>query len=224
MIKRFFISSVLVVLIFLTGISSSQSQETPFRNEIEAFKKSDSLSFPPKNAILFVGSSSFNYWKDVASYFPGYTIINRGFGGSSLPHVIRYAEDIIFPYEPKQVLIYCGENDFASSASVTPKDVLERFTQLYSMIRNRLPKANIAFVSIKPSPSRQNLMPKMVEANALIRKFIKKEKNAAFIDVYNLMLNADGSPKKEIFTGDNLHMNASGYAIWAEAIKPYLLK
>jgi len=102
MIKKI-VSSLL--LLFVTIILNAQ----PFANDIAAFKKQDSIAPPPKNAILFVGSSSFTKWKDVQSYFPNYTIINRGFGGSILLDVIRYEKDIIFPYQPKQIVIYCGE-------------------------------------------------------------------------------------------------------------------
>src|ERR1700712_77926 len=112
--------------------------QAPFYNDIQHFKKLDSTSFPPKNAILFVGSSSFTKWKDVQEYFPSYPIINRGFGGSTLPDVIRYANDVIFPYQPKQIVIYCGENDLASSDTITAQIVVDRFKTLFGMIRQKL--------------------------------------------------------------------------------------
>jgi lysophospholipase L1-like esterase len=171
-----------------------------------------------------VGSSSFRLWNNIQDDFPGYTIINRGFGGSSLPDVIRYEKDIIFPYQPRQIVIYCGENDLAASDTVTAQLVLKRFETLFEDIRNRFPKIPIAFVSIKPSPSRQQLMPKMEEANRLIKNFLKQKKKTAFIDVYHLMLNPDGTVLKDIFIADNLHINAKGYAIWQKTIEPYLLK
>ena len=77
-----------------------------FKNEIEAFKKNDSIVPPPTNAILFVGSSSFNYWKDIINYFPGYPIINRGFGGSTLLDVQYYIKETILKYRPKKIFIY----------------------------------------------------------------------------------------------------------------------
>ena len=212
--------SVLCLLVISNGIALAQ----PFISEIKNFKKQDSISFPPKDAILFVGSSSFNFWKDVQDYFPGYTIINRGFGGSSIPDVIRYADDIIFPYQPKQIVIYCGENDLASSDKVTSKMVFRRFKKLYHLIRDKMPDENISFVSLKPSPSRKNLMPKIQKANHSIEKFISGQKNISFIDVYNKMLNPDGSPIGEIFKEDSLHMNPKGYVIWQKAIQPYLIK
>jgi len=32
--------------------------------------------------------------------------------------MLSYADDIIYPYKPKQVVIYCGENDLAGSDSI----------------------------------------------------------------------------------------------------------
>jgi lysophospholipase L1-like esterase len=212
----------LVVAIF--AFQSVCAQDTAFLSDIQKFKKQDSISFPPKNSILFVGSSSFTKWQDVQSYFPGYTIINRGFGGSTLPNVIHYANDIINRYHPKQVVIYCGDNDLASSDTVTPQIVVNRFKTLFHIIRSKLPKANIAFVSIKPSPSRKQLMMKMKETNLLVKSFLRKQKNTSFIDVYRPMLMADGKPMPGIFLEDSLHMNAKGYAIWKKAIRPHLVK
>src|SRR5437867_1345584 len=107
--KRF-----ILLLFLIAGLETYAQTNPPYYDDIQAFKKQDQSKFPSKKKILFVGSSSFTMWKDVASYFPKHTIINRGFGGSTLPDVIRYKEDIIYPYKPKQVVIYCGENDFAT--------------------------------------------------------------------------------------------------------------
>ena len=196
----------------------------PFYEDILAFKKIDSISFPPKQAILFVGSSSFTKWTEVQNYFPQFTIVNRGFGGSSISDVIRYADDIIFRYQPKQIVIYCGENDLAGADTVTGKMVLQRFVQLFTIIRNKMPDVPVAFISLKPSPSRWQLNDKMIEANTLIEKYLSKKKKTSFIDVYHKMLGIDGTPIKEIFIEDNLHMNAKGYAIWQKIIAPYLKK
>lgn len=198
--------------------------QPPFWNEIAEFKRRDSIQHPPANAILFVGSSSFRKWTNVQDYFPGYTIINRGFGGSSLDDVIRYAPAIIYPYHPKQVVIYCGDNDLASGKKMTGKKVYKKFVRLYEMIRKRLGNVDIVFVSIKPSPSRESLMPEMEQANDLIRNFIAERAHAAFVDVYHLMLTPEGRPIDNLFVGDKLHMNEKGYKIWQAAILPYLDK
>lgn len=215
---------ITIIYSFQSAMGQNMAQDTAFQKDIHDFKKHDTISFPPKNAIVFVGSSSFTKWKDVQDYFPGYAIVNRGFGGSTLPNVLAHAKEIIIPYHPKQVVIYCGDNDLASSDTITPQIVTNRFKTLFHVIRTGLPKANIAFVSIKPSPSRKQLMPKMVQTNGLIKSFLQRQKNTSFIDVYHPMLLRDGKPIGEIFLEDSLHMNPKGYAIWKKAIQAHLLR
>ena len=155
-IRKIFFSCLLVTTALLTYAQ-------PYSKEIAIFKKQDSVWFPPANAILFVGSSSFTKWTDVQSYFPDYPIINRGFGGSAITDVIRYESDIIFPYKPKQIVIYCGENDIAGDSTVTGKIVFERFKQLYGDIRQHLSNVPIVYISMKPSPSRWAMRNRMME-------------------------------------------------------------
>lgn len=213
-----------VFLFVFVGYTALHAQKLPFQDEIAAFRKADSTNPPPAHPIVFTGSSSFRKWTGVKEAFPRYPIINRGFGGSTLPDVIRYVDDVIFKYNPRQVVIYCGDNDLASSDTVTAQVVFRRFTTLYSMIRAKLPKVDILYVSIKPSPSRQQLMPEMENANKLIASFISKQKHAAFADVYHAMLTHDGHIIDGIWEGDKLHMNSKGYDIWQKVIAPYLVR
>jgi|SRR5450432_27432 len=214
----------LLMLVLVLAITNLHAQQAAFYNDIQAFKKKDSEQMPAKHSILFVGSSSFTRWGDVQDYFPAYPVINRGFGGSTLPDVIHYADDIIFPYEPRQIVIYCGENDLALSDTVTAKMVVDHFKTLFGMIRKKLGDVPVLFISMKPSPSRSRLFPKMIAANAAIKSFLLKNRKTAFADVYSKMLDKDGAPMQDIFAGDSLHMNAKGYAIWQKVLEPLLIK
>lgn len=202
----------------------SATAAPPFWNDIVAFKKTDAVEPPPAAPILFVGSSSFTRWTDVKESFPGYPILNRGFGGAVLTDVIRYVYDVILPYKPKQVVIYCGENDLASSDTISAAEVVQRFKTLFGIIRQNLPSATVSFVSIKPSPVREKLQPKVKEANREIKAFIKTQQNANFIDVYDAMLDRNGNMREALYKEDRLHMQPEGYVIWQRIIKPYLRK
>lgn len=202
----------------------AQIKEPPFWSEIRSFKKSDSLNFPAPNQILFVGSSSFRLWNDLQDYFPGYPIVKRGFGGSTLKDISFYFNDIIKPYHARQIVIYGGDNDFANDKTLPVDSVVKRFETLFVKIRTADIKVKVTYVSIKPSPSRKMLAPKFIETNNRILQFLKKQKNTLFVDVYHKMLNEQGYPMKNIFLPDSLHMNARGYAIWQKEIKPHLLK
>lgn len=199
------------------------SQEKPmFWQDIQHFKELDRENPPAKNAILLVGSSSFTKWTDVANYFPDKTIINRGFGGSRLTDLNYYANDLLNPYQPKQIIIYCGENDFADNDQLKADVVVERFKTFYKKIRARFPNIEVDYISIKYSPSREKLWPQMKEANKKIAAFMKKEPRAEFIDITKVMQDRNGNVRKDLFVQDMLHMTPEGYRLWTSVMKPYM--
>ncbi len=212
----------LFLFIILPVALSAQVKEPPFWKEIKAFKKSDSINFPSPHQILFVGSSSFRLWKNLKESFPDYPIVNRGFGGSTLKDVNFYFNDIVKPYHARQIVIYCGDNDFAYDHALPVDSVLKRLETLVSKIRQEDKKVVITYISIKPSPSRKELIPKYIEANQTIKRYLRKQENASFVDVYSKMVDKHGLPLKNIFLPDSLHMNREGYEIWKQAIRPYL--
>lgn len=199
------------------------AQEKPmFWQDIQNFKKLDLENPPAKNAILLVGSSSFTKWTDVANYFPDKTIINRGFGGSRLTDLNDYAEDLLNPYQPKQIIIYCGENDFADNDKLKADVVVERFKTFYKKIRAKFPKIEVDYISIKYSPSREKIWPQMKEANKKISDFMKKQPNADFIDITKVMQDENGNVRKDLFVEDMLHMTPEGYRLWTSVMNPYM--
>ena len=221
LLKSYFLTSLLLI----TYLFCIAQQSNTFQNEINAFKKQDSVNPPPLHPILFVGSSSFTKWKSINKDFPGYQIVNRGFGGSRLLDVIHFAEETIFKYHPKQIFIYCGENDLAMDSAVTPTILLERYKTLHKMIRDRLgKKLPIVFVSIKPSISRWKLEQTYLATNQIIKTFLSTDKHATFLDVHQPMLDEHNEVLRDIFIEDKLHMNEKGYAIWIKIIGPQLLK
>ncbi|RYY59894.1 MAG: G-D-S-L family lipolytic protein [Chitinophagaceae bacterium] len=215
---------LILLLVLFQQTYAQQKKDAPYTKEINEFRAIDSANFPGSNQILLIGSSSFTIWKDVQDYFPGYPIINRAFGGSTLKDQIRWVKEVVYPYNPKQILVYCGENDLAASDTLTAASVIGRFQTLYSLIRKKYPKVPIYFVSLKPSPSRALLLDKMIAVNAGVKAFLAKQKNTGFIDVYSQMIDDEGKPKPELFRDDNLHMKKEGYLIWQRVIAPYLIK
>ncbi|MES2412141.1 MAG: GDSL-type esterase/lipase family protein, partial [Bacteroidota bacterium] len=206
-------NNILGVLLFFISFNVS-SQQKPFWNEIKAFRVQDSIQKPKDGMILFIGSSSFRMWKTAKEDFHNPNILNRAFGGSTLPDVIRYQDDVVLKYNPKKIFIYCGENDIANSEKITPEIVLGNFKTLYQSIRNRFPQIPVVFVSLKPSILRWSMKDRMIATNALISNYLNKENNVVFVNIWDKMLDENGEPMKDIFLEDKLHMNSKGYAIW----------
>ena len=209
--------ATILTLIALCSISIGQeAKEAPFEKDIRAFEAADKTQAPPRGAVLFVGSSSIRMWKTLEKDFPDLTVINRGFGGSTIRDSIRYAHRIVVPYEPKRIVLYAGDNDIAQGK--TAEQVLGDFKEFVATVRAKLPGARIDFVAIKPSIRRWGMVDQMREANRLVREYAAVEKNLGYIDIFTPMLGDDGMPRKELFIEDGLHLNGKGYELWTKVV------
>ena len=104
---------------------------SPFESEIAAFEKWDRQNAVPRDAILFVGSSSIRLWQ-TADSFPDLPVINRGFGGSTIADVNHFADRIVFKYKPRVIVFYAGDNDIAGGKS--PQQVFADFKQFVERV------------------------------------------------------------------------------------------
>ncbi|NTE03403.1 GDSL family lipase [Agrobacterium tumefaciens] len=218
--KKIIFTLILSPFLFIATFAQNKPA---FWDDVQTIKKYDQMYKPPVQPILFVGSSSIRKWDDLNQVFAKYNVLNRGIGGAVTNDITFYLNDIVFPYHPRQIVLYVGENDLPNEKT-TPDSVLNRTIKLYQSIRATLPNTPILYISIKPSPSRAAFKEKAIASNALIKAFLAKEANTKFIDVYSLMLTKTGDLRPELFVEDMLHMNATGYAIWRKAVEQHLLK
>jgi lysophospholipase L1-like esterase len=220
--KNYLLAFVLALGICGAEPANAQARP-PFWNDVQTIRNYDRMYEPPANPILFVGSSSIRKWNDLERTFAGYVVMNRGIGGAVVNDITYYLDDIVLPYHPRQIVIYVGENDLPQETT-TADTVLARTKILIRGIRARLPDVPIVYISMKPSPSRDQWREKCKTANALIHSWIAGEKKIAYVDVFSLMLDEAGKSRPELFVQDMLHMNEKGYAIWRAAVEPQLLR
>lgn len=198
-----------------------QVSSADWEQDMQRFAAADAVAPPPQHAVLFIGSSSIRFWNTLATDFPGLPVINRGFGGSEIRDSTWYADRIVVPYAPRQILLYAGDNDLASGRS--PVQLRDDFRGFVARVRNELPRVRISYLSSKPSPSRAHLLAAQREANSLIRQDIAAMANVQFIDIFAPMLDQQGRPREALFREDRLHMNRAGYQLWKQVVAPYLL-
>ncbi|RFZ90155.1 hypothetical protein D0C36_23225 [Mucilaginibacter conchicola] len=210
---------ILLVLAF-AGLGAHAQKGFPFDNEIRDFKHQDSLKFPPKHGILFIGSSSIRKWTDLEQRFANKPIIRRGVGGCTIEQLVNYYTPyIMYPYQPRKIFIYAGENDIAEGKS--GEFTARQFYQLWAMIKQNLPNAEIYFMSIKPSPSRAKYFPEVRRANTLVKSFLKGKRKSHYVDVASVILDAKTQqPDTSLFESDMLHLNTKGYDKWQAVLLP----
>lgn len=187
-----------ILLSLLLGLipclaSATQANHAPWDSAIAAFEASDRANPPPRNAVLFIGSSSMEHWKSVAADFPEVKVINRGFGGSEISDSTYFADRIVAPYHPKAIVFYAGDNDVWDGH--TPQQVRDNFAAFVRKVRSEDPGVPIAFVAIKPSMARKALLATIEKANGLVRDYAATHEGVRYLDVFTPMLGANGQPQ-----------------------------
>jgi lysophospholipase L1-like esterase len=188
---------------------------------IAKFEEEDKKMPPPKQGVLFLGSSSIRLW-DVKKSFPEMLVVNRGFGGSQICDSTHYADRLVNIHEPRLVVFYAGDNDIAGGKS--PEQVRDDFREFVEKVRGPQPDLPILFVAIKPSIARWKLADEIKEANRLIKDDLEELGNITYVDVWPAMLDEKGEPRKELFADDGLHLNKKGYEVWTELVTPLVEK
>ena len=201
--------------------SQAAANDGRWKESFDAFAAADEARMPTPGGVVFVGSSSIRLWGDLEKDFAGPTAVTkRGFGGSRMLDCAQHLHELVVRYKPRTVVVYAGDNDLAEGR--LPQEVLASFKEFVEGVRRQLPDARIAYLSIKPSPLREALMPEVRKTNALIEAYSEANANLDFIDVHTHMLNVEGRPRPEFFLPDRLHLNARGYALWKSVIAEHL--
>lgn len=192
-----------------------------WKAELAAIAANDQRRLPPAGSILFVGSSTIRMWQGLEQAFPEQgPVVRRGVGGSRLQEWVEFVPDLVLPYRPRQIVLYAGENDLVEGFG--PMDLLGAFVAFVRRVRIHLPEVPIAYVSIKPSPSRMAQLEAMREANLLIQTFVLNEPNLDYIELHAAMLDNDGQPRPELYQRDKLHLTREGYGLWRQVISAHL--
>ncbi len=181
---------------------------------LETARASHPILHPP----VFYGSSSIRLWDTLAEDIDP-SILNLGFGGSTLEACDHFFSRLIPPVQPRSLLLYAGDNDLGDGRSV--EQVVQWFRSLLAKVRKTLAPIPFGFLSIKPSPARRHLFDDIQRANALIRQTLESHHGGYFVDVCAAMLDAAGNPRPELFAEDGLHLSRAGYRLWGTKLAPY---
>jgi lysophospholipase L1-like esterase len=218
--RGFFLALLLALSLKASFGAEAEHNFSKWEKEIAPYTESDRTNPPPKGALLFIGSSTVRLWKSLAQDFPNHQVINRGFGGSEIVDSTHFAERVIFPYQPRTVLLRAGGNDLW--AGKTPEQVFADFKEFVARVQEKLPETVIVFISLSPSIARWSQADKEKSLNQMIEGFVRGKPRLGYVETYSLPLGPDGKPRAELFLQDKLHFNPQGYKLLAEQVRAFL--
>jgi len=167
---------------------------------------------------VFYGSSSVRMWNTLAEDVDP-SVLNLGFGGSTLEACDYYFDRLVPPVHPRSLLVYAGDNDLGDGRSV--EQVFGWYRSLVYKVARSLGGIPFGFVSIKPSPARYAIIDRIWRFNDLVRCEMESRPSGYYVDVYSHMLDSLGRPNAGLFLEDGLHLNREGYRLWGHLLEPY---
>jgi lysophospholipase L1-like esterase len=194
--------------IFLSLLSAS-----PVRSAAEPFDP---------RTIVFIGSSSIEFWKTLPEDFAGLKVMNLGKAGTTYSHLVAHAGEWGAKYPADRYVIYSGDNDIAWLRS--PQKVARQFREVADALKAANPRAHLFVISIKPNiiPTRRIRIGAVRKANAMIAAEAASLSHVTYVDTHTAMLGPQGNPRAELFSIDGIHMNQKGYHVWRDVLRPIL--
>ena len=174
--------------------------------------------------ILFHGDSITDWWQQEGDqggtsvfdkYFGDMKVANFAVAGDTTQGLLWGLQNGEGQgHKPKAIMLMIGTNSAGSSSGA---EIAEGVGAVILELRKDFPDAKILLLAIFPRGSSAADRNRVTneEANKIIKK-LDDGKNVFFMNINDKFLNADGSLIG--FRGDNLHPNAEGYEIWAQAV------
>ncbi len=212
---------LIVFILLLVGCTSlfAQSRERTAHWHLRNQQFNAEMDSLGEVDIVFLGNS-ITAGFDLAHYFPGNRIVNRGIIADHMDGLMERLDNSALNLKPKKLFLMIGINDIGDKRS--DEYLKTMFVTLIDTLQEELPETEIYLHSILPTSSRwKNCPPDQIKRINGFLLGLALEKDLVFINLHPSFL-GDMQYLNPDLTRDGLHPNQAGYDIWAEKIKTYV--
>lgn len=203
--------------------AAADARWAQYEPSFKAFAEADAKTPPAAGGILFVGSSIFRQWTNVAEQMAPLPVLNRAFGGSRTGDQLARFAQLVPRYRPKIVVYYCGSNDLkAGDTTEDPVAIFARFREFAEKVHAFDPAIRLIYVASFRSPDRVPRWEHVDHYNALARAYCAADPRRAFVDLNPLIVDDAGHPRLELYRDDKLHYHPPAYDRFAAKLRPVL--
>jgi lysophospholipase L1-like esterase len=172
--------------------------------------------------ILFVGSSIFHRWTNLAAHMAPLPVTNRAVDGLMTTDLLRRFDADVMSIRPRVLVYYCGSNDVDAGDSAAP--IVDRIRQYVERVAAALPATRVVFMSVNRAPEKRALWEVVDAVNRGVQTYAEATRRLQYVEVNPVLFNADGSPRMELYMPDELHFRPPAYDEFAKILKPVLTK
>ena len=205
-------------------------RKNPERHEQFMKQKKEALKNGPIQ-LVFIGDSITDAWRGgeqnklYKERWGKYNPLNLGISGDKTEHVLWRLENGELEGlsgGTKLVVMMIGTNNLGNNPRATPEDTAEGVKCLVQTIRQKLPQSKILLLGVFPR-GREASNPFRAQIKTVNERISKLDdgKNVRYLDIGEKFLDESGRIPEDVMR-DELHPDAKGYRIWADAIDPVI--
>lgn len=215
------LGSVLAVLVLAVGIFLAFWRPIYVHLKSNIYEKE--LATAQMGEIVFFGDSITDTY-DLAAYYPGYTIYNRGISGDATHHLLERMDDV-YKLEPSVIVLLVGTNDFMNESRPL-SDVVADYEKILQGFKANCPDAVVICQSVYPGgdwpkSKMAQWQQETVQLNTEIARLAQKY-GYVYADVYSVLVDGDHMRIDPIYSEDGVHPNAAGYEVITAYLTPYI--
>jgi lysophospholipase L1-like esterase len=176
--------------------------------------------------FVFLGDSHIEYGGDWAARLGNPHIRNCGVAGDDADDVYHRLRPVAEGH-PCRLLLAVGINDI--SHGLTTEEISQRIRRIIDALHRESPQTKLYLQSLLPINESFGLWTSLTgkteqvpQLNSRLR-LMAREEQAAYIDVFDAFCEEDTHTLRAALSVDGLHLNAKGYALWEQLLRPYVV-
>jgi lysophospholipase L1-like esterase len=164
---------------------------------------------------VFLGDSLTDGY-DVKSYYPEYTVLNRGIGGDTTFWLEKRLDVSLYNVKTKVAIMLIGANNMDT--------MFENYQRILQSFRENVPKTKIILLSLTSMGGEWGKKNQLAAYNNVKIKKLAEQYGFEFVDLYSALLNLEDGEIFDEYTTDGGHLTPKGYEVLTNCIKPVLQK
>ncbi len=193
----------------------------------EAHVKTVQANQGPLDVLLVGDSITIQWGESWKKNFPDLKAVNIGIGGDKTQNVLwRLDHGGVEGLQPKAIVLMIGNNNMFFTPETGVEAAAKGIEICLKNLREKFPAVAIIVAKILPAHTPGNRFYEDIKkTNAALDPLkLDSDPNVKVLDLWSDFTNADGTIKKDLFTPDNIHLSPAGYAVYAERLKPLLVR
>jgi lysophospholipase L1-like esterase/pimeloyl-ACP methyl ester carboxylesterase len=187
--------------------------------------------------LLFFGDSITQFWtgsekrmsekggdRIFDKEFADLGAVSFGISGDRTEHLLyRIEHGNLDPISPEVIVLMAGVNNLYKG--YTGEETAEGIEEVVQALREKKPESKIILLGSFPTgPEKDSPQRKEVEILQKNISHLGDEKHVFYRNINQSFLNEDGTINYKTIRKDNVHLIKGGYQVWADEIKPLILK